>query len=141
MAKKAKSTPATKVLPSYWEAIAIRVAELDSLAQTYLDKFEFVTNDEMLQRIWDAANQSLINHNDDFNAIPEWAANVLEGGLSFYCNPSKNGSIYYALALSVVSKDAHLRNLLERAEGRETQELEFAIIAEKEIVDKLCGLA
>ena len=124
---------------NYFEAISIRCEELDKLGEEYLSKFEFLDNEEVCNRIWKAANAIFKAKNEDWDAVPEWVASTLDGGIP-YAGNSRNGSIYYSLGLSVVSRDAHLRNLLEIAEGRETEELSFAVLAEKEIVNKYCGL-
>ena len=120
---------------NYFSAIAYRANELDKLGESYLKQFEFLSNNEILDRLWKKANQLFTNANKDFDAIPEWAADFLDGWVPYA--PSKNGSLYHALGISVVSRDAHLRNLLERAEGRETKELNFPILAEKDIVEQL----
>lgn len=122
----------------YFEAITFRREQIDKLAQDYLDKFEFISNPDILEELWKIANDLFEKANKDWGAIPEWAANFLDGWIPYA--PSKNGSLYHALGVSVVSADAHLRNLFERVKGRETKELDFPILAEKEIVNKLAGL-
>jgi len=123
-------------------AISFRCQQIDALAQAYLDKLEFMSNDAVLERLFEIAKKMFKEKcNDDWNQcdkIPDWASNFLEGWTPYA--PSRNGSLYYSLGVSVVSTDAHLRNLLERAEGRETKELDFPILAERKIVDKLSGL-
>ncbi len=133
----------TKAEPmNYFAAIKFRCEEIDALAQTYLDKFQFMSNGDILQRLWEIAKfQFKTKCNDDWDkidALPEWMGNFLDGWTPYA--PSKNGSLYYSLGYSVVSADAHLRNLLERTEGRETKELDFPILTEHHIVDKLSGL-
>jgi len=125
----------------YFEAITYRVSEIDKMAQAYLDKFEFLSNEDILQRLWEIANNEFDKIGRDWNKIdliPEWIGDFLDGWIPYA--PSKNGSLYYSMGYSVISADAHLRNLLERAEGRERNELDFGVLAEKEIVNKLSGL-
>ena len=90
-------------------------------------------------RIWKIAADLFAQHKENWDNLPEWAANVIDNGVP-YCSSPKNGSLFYSLGYSVVSRDAHLRNLLEIAEGRETQELNFPVVVDKEIVDKRAGL-
>jgi hypothetical protein len=127
---------------NYFAAITFRTNQLDELGQAYLDKFEFISNPDILTRLWDIARKLFHEKcNDDWNQcnkIPDWAVNFLDGWTPFA--PPGPGSLYSTLAYSAVSNDAHLRNLLERMEGRETNELTFAVFAEQAIVDKLSGL-
>lgn len=123
---------------NYFDAISHRAAQLDELGQNYLNKFEFLSNDEILTRLWKIANDKFDSIGRDWNkidSIPEWMGSFLDGRTPY--SPSNNGSLYYSLGYSVISADAHLRNLLERAEGREIKELDFPCLAEKEIVDSL----
>jgi len=127
---------------NYFAAISFRCQQIDALAQAYLDKHSFMSNDDILQRLWKIA-QTLFKEKCDkkwenIDKIPEWAGNFLDGWIPYA--PSRNGSLYHSLGVSVVSTDAHLRNLLEIAEGRETEELDFPILVEHHIVDKLSGL-
>jgi hypothetical protein len=127
-----------KVTDCYFKAIEIRIAEIDRLAEDYLNKFEFIPNPDIINRLFDIATNLFEKSGKNWNAIPEWAANMLDGWIPYA--PSKNGSLYYALGWSCLSADAHLRNLLERVEGREINELDFPVLAEKEVVNQLCGL-
>jgi hypothetical protein len=131
----------TKESMHYFEAITFRCNQIDELAQAYLDKFEFMSNDDILERLWKIANDRFDTIGRDWNKIhliPEWMGDFLDGWTPYA--PSKNGSLYYSLGYSAISADAHLRNLLERAEGRETKKLDFPILAEKKVVNKLSGL-
>ncbi len=122
-----------KTAKDYFDAIAARVAELDALGQAYLDRFDFIPSDQMAERIWNKAWEIFKKQfNSDWNAAPEEIANICDCGVPFtpYAE-RRNGSLFHALAYSVVSRDAHLRNLLERIEGRETKELGFPIMAEQ----------
>lgn len=122
---------------NYFDAIVHRCEQLDALGQAYLDKFDFIPSDEMAERIWNAAKVLFDAAGEDWDKIPEWAATCMDGYVPYTPGGRRNGSIYYALGFSIVSRDAHLRNLLEIAEGRTTEELDFPVLAEKEIVDKL----
>ena len=115
---------------AYFASIAERVAVIDKLANEYLSKFEFIPNDAIMDRIHAAAWKIFKEKNEDFQAVPDWVASTVDGWMP-YTGGSRNGSIFFALAFSPVSQDAHLRNLLERAEGRETKELDFPVIAEQ----------
>src|ERR1035441_3585004 len=127
---------------NYFAAIAFRTEQLDALAQTYLDKFEFMSNDQILTRLWTFSEKQFKDKcNKDWSLIerlPEWAQNFLDGWTPYA--PPSSGSLYSALAYSMVSNDAHLRNLLERTEGRETAELTFPVFAEHSVVNKLSGI-
>ena len=120
---------------NYFKAITTRCEELDKLGQAYLDRFEFLPNDQVLDRIWAKAWELFEAAGKDFKKIPEWAASAVDGHIP-YSAPPRNGSLYYLMGWSVVAQDAHLRNQLEIAEGRETKELDFPVLAEKEIVLK-----
>ena len=120
----------------YFKAISFRASQLDDLANAYLSNLPFLSNEQVLERLWVKAKEIWNQNGGDFNGkSPEWVENWMDGWQP--CSTPQNGSIYFSLGWSVASQDAHLRNLLERAEGREIKELDFAILAEKEIVDKL----
>jgi hypothetical protein len=120
---------------NYFDAIKRRTEELDVLGQAYLNKFDFLPNDQICDRIWAAAKKIFLDKNEDFDSCPWWVAQTIDYCLPYSTIP-KNGSIYFSLGFSSVSQDAHLRNLLEIAEGRETMELDFEVLAKKEIVEK-----
>lgn len=104
-----------------------------------MDKFEFIPNEEICSRIYNKALELFTMADEDWDKIPEWAAYVMDGYIP-YSTKSHNGSIFHALGFSCVSQDAHLRNLLEIVEGRETKELDFPIIVDKKVVAKRAGL-
>ena len=118
---------------NYFEQINKRVEELDALGEEYLAKLDFLPNDVIMDRIHAAAYKIFTGAKEDWKAVPEWVASCMDGWIP-YSGGSRNGSLFHALALSVVSRDAHLRNLLEIAEGRETKELEFPVMAEAPII-------
>ena len=138
MKQKIESQP----LMNYFAAILFRTNQIDELAQAYLNKFEFMPNDQILDRLWDIANAEFKTKcNEDWNQcdkLPEWMQSYLDGWTPYA--PPKPGSLYSTLSYSCVSNDAHLRNLLEQAEGRETNGLEFPVCAEHSIVNKLTGI-
>ena len=126
---------------NYFDAIAKRVDEIDKLAQKYLEQFEFIPSDKIAKRIWKNAWATFKATGEDFEKCPEWAANIVDwNGVPFTPDSERNGSLYHALALSLVSRDAHLRHLLEVSEGRTNGNLGFPVMAENEIVDKYYGL-
>lgn len=121
---------------NYFEAISFRCSQIDDLASNYLSRLPFLSNEEVLDRLWVKACEIWESNGKEFNQkSPEWVENWMDGWPP-YSTPN-NGSLYFSLGWSLVSQDAHLRNLLERAEGREKEELNFPILAEKEVVDKL----
>lgn len=109
--------------------LAERAAELDSLGQAYLDSLPFVSNEEICERVWKRANEVFAAAGEDWEAVPEWVANTMDGYIPYSQIP-RNGSLHFSLGFSVVSLEAHLRNLLEIAEGRTSVELDFPVLAE-----------
>ena len=103
--------------------------KLDILGKAYLDKFDFIANDDMAQRLAEISWRLFEESGKDWDSIPWWAANIQDGWMPFY-HPPKNGSLHYSLGFSMVSQEAHLRNLLEIAEGREKKELDFPLICD-----------
>jgi hypothetical protein len=127
---------------NYFAAISFRCQQIDDLAQAYLNQFEFMSNPDILEKLWEVSQEKFKAINNDWercSELPEWMINFLDGWTPYA--PSKNGSLYHALGCSCLSADAHLRNLFERTMGRETKELPFPILAEHEVVNKLCGLS
>ena len=114
----------------YFKMISDRADELTRLANDYLNKFDFLTNDEICQKIYKKAWELFKQADENFNAIPEWVALTVDGWMPYTCR-SRNGSLHYTLGFSPASQDAHLRNLLEIAEGRETKELPFPVVCEE----------
>jgi hypothetical protein len=127
---------------NYFDAISFRCQQIDDLAQAYLNQFEFMSNPDILEKLWEVSQAKFKAINNDWarcNELPEWMIDFLDGWTPYA--PSKNGSLYYSLGYSCLSSDAHLRNLFERTMGRETRVLPFPILAEHEVVNKLCGLS
>ena len=116
---------------NYFAAISKRAKELDALGQAYLDKLPFMDNEAICKRLHDIAWE--IDASDQEN--PDWVWSTTEGSIPYGGIP-RNGSLYFSLGFAMVANDACLRNLLEIAEGRETEELDLAIVSEEEIVKK-----
>lgn len=117
----------------YFAAIRERADQITKMAQEYLDRLEFLPNDVVMDRIWQAAQKIFEANggdNGDWTKLPEWVANTMDGWMP-YSGVPRNGSLHFSLGFSPTSQDAHLRNLLEIVEGRETEELDFPVVAEK----------
>lgn len=113
----------------YFSDLSKKCDELNALGQAYLDSLPTIPNDEVVNRIMTRAHQIFEENNEDWDKIPEWVGFVLDGHVP-YSLPPKDGSINALLGHSMVSQEAHLRNLLEIAEGRTTEELTFPVRAE-----------
>lgn len=119
----------------YFRAITEECEILNEKAQHYLDQLPFMDNKSVIRRIMDIAYNIFEKHGKDWDAVPDWVATTIDHAVPYSCIP-KNGSLHYALGYSVVSQDAHLRNLLEIAEGRETKELDFPVVVPNDFYDK-----
>lgn len=113
---------------NYFEQLTKRCNQLNEKGNAYLDTLPFLPNDEVCDRIYKAAQRIFQEANEDWESIPDWVASAMDGWIPYAALP-KNGSLHYSLGWAVASQDAHLRNLLERAEGRETKELNFPVLA------------
>ncbi len=111
---------------NYFQDISDACDALTEKADNYLKNLPFLTNDEICQRIWDKANQIFKDNNEDWDKVPEWVADTIDGSLHFH------------LGFSSASWDAHLRNLLEKIEGREEKELDFGFCVPKGISEEYC---
>lgn len=118
---------------NYFQELVSGCDELDRKGQAYLDSLPFLPNDEVKQRIHNKAVEIFNAANEDWDAVPEWVSQTMDGHIPYGVLPT-NGSLYFAMAFSVVSMEAHLRNLLEIAEGRETKELDFPVIVPKPVI-------
>lgn len=125
---------------NYFESITEACDELDRQGNEYIDRFDFIPNDEICKRIWNAANKIFKDSGEEWNLVPEWVANTMDGWMP-YANIPRNGSLFFSLGFSCVSQDAHLRNLLEIAEGRETKWLDFDCLVDKDELHKQLDLA
>ncbi len=101
--------------------------ELDRKGQVYLDSLPFISNDESIDRIFNRARAIFTEANEDFDTVPEWVAQTMDYYIPYAIPGSSGGSIMAAMAHSITSQDAHLRNLLEIAEGRTSKELDFPV--------------
>jgi hypothetical protein len=104
------------------------VAEIDIAAQEFLDQFPFVPSDEIAEDIDTRAWKIFRDENEDWESIPEWVADVVDGGVP-YCGGSRNGSPHHSIGLSVTSLDAHLRCYWENIKNDTNFILPFPIIA------------
>lgn len=125
----------------YFTAISHRCNQLTEISQAYLDKLPFIPNDEVMERIWNAAQkyEAELDADIDWDSVPEWAARTLDGWMPYSQEP-RNGSIYFALGYSVVAQEANLRRLLEYVEGGTDTFEPTTCLAEEEIVKELCQL-
>jgi hypothetical protein len=97
--------------------ISASAERLNERGQAYLDRLPFLDNDTVIDRILAAMPTPL-----------EWVNEQIEDGGMPYAVMPRNGSLHFVIGFSVVSRDAHLRNVMEIAEGRETDELDFPTI-------------
>ena len=119
---------------SYFKELEAARERLDRLAQEYLDKFDFVPTydiaDMIYRKCWDIFNSC----GEDLSRCPENVRNEIESvtdcHMPYLSYAERPGSMKKTLALSLVSVDAHLRNLLERLEGRAQDRLPFGIEAD-----------
>lgn len=116
---------------SYFADLVSECEVLDMLAQKYLDQFEFMSTDDMCERIYSKCWEIFKDHDEEFGVVSEIyrdeLENVVDGYMPYLAYALKPGSIKKSLGLSLISVDAHLRNLLERLEGRTEKRLEFGI--------------
>jgi hypothetical protein len=119
---------------SYFNELAKQVGALDKLANEYLNQFDFMSTNAMCERIWQKSWEIYNAHNEDIDLVPEIYRDavqcVIDGSIPYLTYALKPGSLKKSLGLSTTSVDAHLRNLMERLEGRTTSELAFGIEAE-----------
>lgn len=133
---------------NYFEALSAECDKLTEKANEYLSRLPFMPNDKVAERLWEIAieigkknglkteENYLVFKDLNWEILPEWVANTLDGWLPYGDIP-RNGSLHFSLGFSSASQDAHLRNLLEIAEGRETNELDFPVVVPKDFWDKL----
>lgn len=113
---------------NYFAALVEKASKLDELANKYLENFKPMSNEEAVNRIHKAAQELLKEAGENFDQLPDWAAESLDGHVPYSTIP-KNRSLGFTLGFSIASQEAHLRNLLEIAEGRTTQHLSFPVVA------------
>ncbi len=121
---------------NYFKAILKRCEEIDALAEKWLSKFDFIDSPTLCQSIYDKAWDIFEEANEDWDAVPEWVAEVVDGHIP-YAGIPENGSLFYSLGFSVISQDAHLRHFYEtNVLGKSIVDLSFPVLAEEEIVMK-----
>lgn len=125
-------------MSDYFKQLVAGAETLDAKADAYMASKPFLPNDEVIDRIWAVCLRLFKEHGGRYEGdtmvfadlawddLPWWAAQSLDGWMPFV-GESKNGSLAYALGHSAASRDAHLRNIMEIAEGRETEELTFPV--------------
>ena len=112
-------------------------AEIDAAADEFLNQFEFVPSDTISEDIDRRAWEEFRKHGEDFEKCPEWAGDVVDGGVP-YCgyDETPNGSLHHAIGKSVASRDAHLRCYWENIKNDTDFELPFPIVAPLEYPEK-----
>lgn len=136
-------------MSDYFTELKEGAEQLDALAEVYMEDKEFLPNDAVMDRIWEACLRLFKKHGGyydgghlrfdrlDWDRLPWWAAQTLDGWMPYSSVP-RNGSLGFALGYSPASMDAHLRNILEIAEGREHRELDFPITYKGQKNRKTC---
>ena len=132
--KKVQPVESTKVKKHYFQVLIDNCEKLNEQGQAYLDTLPFIPSDEVAERIYKKGMEIFHAANEDWSAVPEWVKTVADGFVP-YSEAPRNGSLRYALGWAMVSQEAHLRNLLERAEGRTTEKLDFEILADVNMED------
>lgn len=117
---------------SLFHGLIQRGEELDRLGAAYLEKLPFLTSQETAERLHIAAMRIFEAANREWYAVPDYVAMIADGVMPYF-HPPRNGSLHFTLGFSVTSQEAHLRNLLEIAEGRESAFLDFPVVAELEV--------
>lgn len=113
----------------YFSELARCAKELDVLAETYLARLPEITDDDVAERLWSIAHTTFPDPEAiGWENLPAWAESILDYHMPFY-GPTRDGSLGHSLGSSLRSREAHLRNLLEIAEGRETEYLTFPCCA------------
>lgn len=116
----------------YFQALQKRVEELDKLAQPYLENRPQWSMMDLAAEMHKLAWKIFEENGCDFEKVDEYVANIVDGHIPF-CFPSRNGSIKYALGLSLASQEAHAWNLYDYLQGKvDKPELDFEIVADVE---------
>ena len=116
----------------YFGLLSWKCDRLTEKAQKYLDSLPPISNDDCIQGIWEKAQEIFAKNDEDFDKVPWWVADTMDYHMP-YTNIPKDGSLGFSFGFSIVSFEAHLRNLLEIAQNRETKELDFPF---KEVITK-----
>lgn len=114
-------------MSDYLQQLMDGADELSAKGEAYLRNLPFLPNNEVAERIFKRAWEIFKASGEDFDAVPDWVASSVDGTVP-YASESRNGSLAYLMGYSPEARDARLRNLLEIAEGRETQELDFDFV-------------
>lgn len=112
------------------------VEEIDAAANEYLDQFEFVPSDEIANDIWRLAWDTFKAHGEDWGKAPSWACEIIDCGVPYCGDGHRDGSLWYALGLSLASQDAHLRCLWENLKNGTDHVLPFPVVVPKNIDDR-----
>jgi len=129
MAKIQSETGRPTTVEPLLRRLAARVAEIDLEAQGYLDRLPFRSTGWMRAALYFLACRKFKAAGEDWDKVEDWVASTVDSGYPPGGDPPP-GSLYSLLAFSVVSRDAHLRRLIECAMGRASGELPFPIYAE-----------
>jgi hypothetical protein len=115
---------------NYFADLRKKREKLDRIAEAYLDTLPFLSNEKIMERIYRKASEIFEQSGRDWENVPEWVADTMDGWMPFASIP-ENGSLNFALGFSMIAQDARLRNMLEIAEGREPENcmLKFSTIA------------
>mgnify|MGYP003975297233 FL=1 len=103
--------------------------KLTKKANKYLSKLPEISNQDVADKLAKISFKLFKEAKEDWRAIPWWAGDIMDGHMPYWGVP-RNGSLHYSLGFSMSSQEAHLRNLLEIAEGRESKELDFSLICD-----------
>ena len=113
---------------SYFKELARIAKELDRLGLEYLAGLPEMDDDEVAERLWNTIHSRYKDPIDWDNLPAWWYGEVLDYHVPYYGSPVR-GSLGHSLGMSLVSRSAHLRNLLEQTEGRESESLSFPVCA------------
>jgi len=115
----------------YFRELTRRCDELGETAEAYLAELPDLGLSccEMAQRIWLIAQERLAAAPEGTDH-PWWVESISEGHMPFVGTPDR-ASLAVHMGFSIEAQEAHLRNLLEIAEGRAALDssLAFPIIA------------
>lgn len=131
---KPRQKPKPKPETCYFQLLLNRVEQLDRLAAPYLSN----RPDKSLEELW-IENTRLgykwfKEANEDWDAVPEVVANIADGHTPFGPDRQRNGSLRYALGLSLQSLEAHAWQLNDFLRRKTTEsELPFEIVADVDI--------
>lgn len=111
-----------------------RENEITNLANEYLSKYEEISEEKMAKAIWKKGweiGKEIVKNGGD---CPSWVECICDGYIPYYHKGTRNGSIYFMLAFSLASNDAHFRNLYEHVVNGESLGLPFPVLAERKFL-------